>query len=274
MTVSVVVACLRRDEATEKLLSDIRRQASAGGADLDLVVVEGLSPVGRARNEAMNRACGDFITWVDCDDEILEGWWRSIVGALEEDPDVVVFGLRDEKTAQDVLPGSRSADAPALFQAVLRDEAPYAYLCNKVFRRSLWEGVRFDEDVPFQVDFIVLPSVLSKATRSVAIDKVLYHYRFNPNGVSRSRDPDRLDVALRVRWERFEKWQRTSHAADAITPFVGLCGCFFSELRDRSRRKVLHKHARRLLGYPLLTLRCPLPCRSFKLKALLAACGF
>lgn len=274
MTVSVAVPCLYRDDATERLLSDIRRQSAAGGAELDLVVVEGVSPVGRARNEALRRVRGDYLVWVDADDEIADDWWTSIVHASEGCPDVVVFGWRDEKCEREILPDSQCADATGLFRAVLRDEPPNAYLWNKVIRRDLWNGVCFDESFLFQDDFVVIPQVLCRASRVEVLDKVLYRYRFDSTGVSCKRGIAHLDEVLRARWKRFEDWRESPSAREALVPFMLMCAERFVSVKDRAERRVLHRYARRLFGHLPTVLRCPLCCRLFTLRALLAMCGF
>ena len=44
-----------------------------------------------ARNEGLERATGDWIAWVDCDDEVEPNWASEICAAIKAHPDVDVI---------------------------------------------------------------------------------------------------------------------------------------------------------------------------------------
>lgn len=278
MTVSVIVPCLKRDEATERCLAEIRRQAASGGAELDLVVVEGVSPYARAVNEGLRRSVGDYIAWVDADDEVLEGWWQAICHAVESRPDVVVMGWRDEQSSADLawMPSSGNA-ARNLLRSVLRDDAPCSFLWNKAMRKELWEGERFDECWRFQADFSLLPRVLQKARTVVAIDRPLYWYHFNSESISRKETPMHWKELLDVRWRRFEDWRRTDYAAEALAPFVTTASWRYATAVSEGLRlnadALLDEQRRRLRGCLLTVWRTRADWRC-RLRAILFVLGW
>ena len=74
--------------------------AYAGSWEAEIVAVEDLAHEGAyvARNKGLERATGDWITWVDCDDVVEPAWFATICRAIDAEPscDVLVFGIIEE----------------------------------------------------------------------------------------------------------------------------------------------------------------------------------
>jgi len=157
-----------------------------GRDDVELIVVKGVSPVGKARNEGLSRATGDYIAWVDADDEVGERWLEEIFGALESAPDVVVVGHKWMMNADFGFEKIwRGGD---LLGSVLRQDVICSELWNKVTRRVLWEGVWFDDTARTMEDWDVLPCVLAKAKKVVVIERPLYRYYANAGSLTHQAD--------------------------------------------------------------------------------------
>lgn len=224
--VSVIIPCLRRDALVERAIESVRSSAS-GCLDLDLVVVEGVSPVGKARNEGLRRAEGDYIAWVDGDDEVTPDWGREIAAALVSRPDVVVvdaecIGWPFERR-WGVKAGRVSAEW--LMRDVSRDMGlgcnPFLY----VTRRELWEGLLFAEDVRIGEDYLMAPRILSRARSCVYMGKALYRYYHTGGSLMDADGRTRTDLEQLHLFER-----RLCEAPEGFRPDLRIgaaIGCYW-----------------------------------------------
>ncbi len=143
------------------------------------------SGAAKARIVGINKAMGEYITFVDGDDYILKDTLEILVNALNEnDLDIIQCGLtktydydmpKKSNNCKDV----RVYDAKnAIYQLYGQDEkSEFSFLlCTKLFRAKLFLGLPLPEDNLKINDAPVIPRVFSRANKIGVCDTVFYYY--------------------------------------------------------------------------------------------------
>lgn len=148
-----------------------------------------------ARNMGLEKAKGEFIGFIDSDDYVNTDMYEDLLNFMEDDVDIVSCGTVLE------YPKQINADSQILYlpenkkkckkyignssvEELLLARSFSFSACDKIFRRWLFEGIRFpvgrsSEDLP------VIFHIFLKCRNIVNIGKVKYHYVYRNNSISR-----------------------------------------------------------------------------------------
>ena len=179
------------DDGSTDLSADVLEQWAGEDARIK-VLRQSNGRQGKARNEAMKIACGEYIGMVDSDDYIPEDYFEKLYrAATERSADIAVCGIYKEKKT-----GGRTVISFAETRVWEQVEdkltvchcPPEFHPVNKLYRRAFLEeaGLRFAEGVQYE-DVMFVMRALCESRRLVTVPDVTYRYVLNRASTVKSR---------------------------------------------------------------------------------------
>ena len=146
----------------------------------------GLSAV---RNEALKYVRGEWITSVDCDDEISKRYLSVLISeAMSSGADMVMGGTvcinenRGTKRYTHV-PDKTFEDAETAEMFFLRQGKRMNHIWGKLYRKELFDKIRFPEGKGYE-DLAVMPYILKRAAGVRLVDEPLYYYHIHSDSIT------------------------------------------------------------------------------------------
>ena len=139
-----------------------------------------------ARNFGLDKADGDYISFVDADDWIEKSTFEIILDSIG-DADICVFGRSTDS------PKGSKIWAPTIKEETINGEEAVKRLIvhgsikhavwDKVYKAEVFEGIRFPEGHNYE-DFYVTHIILRASQKIVLIPDILYHYVQNKGSIT------------------------------------------------------------------------------------------
>lgn len=212
MKLSIVIPVYRTEATLDRCVTSVLQQRVA---DMEVILVDDASPdrcpqlcdewaardgrvrvvhltensgLSAARNAGIDRATGDIITFVDSDDYLSADVYAPLLPTASS-CDILEFSVADRLQLSDHCyedVGDYWLECQAF---------SHMYAWNKLYRRSLFDDVRFPEGKIFE-DVYTLPLLLRKCRRIVTSSHGHYYYTLNPQGITATADGRALAMLL------------------------------------------------------------------------------
>ena len=153
--------------------------------------------ISAGRNVGLDNATGDFICFLDDDDSYTPGSFKVMVDAmLTHDADIVVGNYERYEENGDFRCGSnmpenvknRVITVDEFWEASLDPKGFITFIVNwaKLYKREIWDNLRFPEEYRKSEDEYVLADILAKCSRIYVTDYVVYHQIMTLNSITRA----------------------------------------------------------------------------------------
>lgn len=163
-----------------------------------VVVHQRNSGLSEARNTGLRCATGQYVTFVDADDAVDLNTYSEVMAQMKPEYDMMEFNLARVNAEGDIYDFTKLIDFKFTFPRNYwygLQSYRHTYVCNKIFRRSLFDEVRFQPGMLYE-DAWLMASLLPMCKCVGTTRKGAYYYHDNPAGITQSEGKDDMLTLL------------------------------------------------------------------------------
>lgn len=139
--------------------------------------------VSSARNLGIDNASGEYLAFVDPDDYIDKKMYEKLYNSMKQDNSEIAISSfsyikNGKEEPQDISNTKRIYNKGEAIESYFNNTYPfnYSFLCNKLFKKDLFDGVKLNKKILVQEDTEVMIKLYSKSKRISYIGQPLYFY--------------------------------------------------------------------------------------------------
>lgn len=135
--------------------------------------------VSAARNKALDTVQGEWIAFLDADDLLREDFLARLLDAAKKsNADLAIGGvLRFGCDRKDVFVGPCASGMFPPEELYVEYNSLCAWSCGKIYKRRLWDNIRFPVGIAYSEDRYVLHKILYDYSKVPFVAEALYRYR-------------------------------------------------------------------------------------------------
>jgi glycosyltransferase involved in cell wall biosynthesis len=160
-----------------------------------------------ARNEGLLHVTGDYISFIDSDDYIEQNTFSVMMEIINKKSADVACMARFLDYENGVSRKVNCLDNPQTYSrneyvaAVLKDKNVDMSVCDKLFKKEVFDGVSFPEGY-LSEDMLVFRNIASKIDKAVLTGIPFYHYRQRECSITKSFNIKYFDTYETLKKER------------------------------------------------------------------------
>ncbi len=148
------------------------------------------SGVSSARNKGIEKATGDYITFVDSDDYIEKNTLELLNKIIEKEKcDIIKYGyVKESRFLKKTYEFSIEKNININRESYNEKVYPYIFqtydlsnIWNAIYKKEVISNIRFDEDLKYGEDFKFMIQALLQSKSLYIESRCLYHYVYNSN---------------------------------------------------------------------------------------------
>lgn len=198
------------DDGSKDATKTITEAIAAKDHRVKLISVEN-GGVSRARNIGMDNATGEYIMFLDADDELYPDAAEVMRNCLRETGTDICRTLAHRVNAQETVIERESAgnkqiwDPKTGIQMVIRDHPATYAVWAKLYRKEKLEAIRFPEGKRCHEDSFFVFQCLLSGMRMVLLDYVTYRYYVTEGSASRAGFSEKMFDMLELAEEKVKR---------------------------------------------------------------------
>ena len=202
---------------------------------------------GSARNQGLNVAKGDYISFIDSDDYIEPEMYAVMIEALERTgSDISICGLKTHsgiRVKETVLYGTQEVEIIGA-EEILRHYFKTPYVTgspvDKIYRKELFQKIRFPEGVARE-DVYIMHYIYGACNKVVHTGKCFYNYIVREGSSENQEFSPKFLISMQIADER-HKYIRENFPALLSLSQISVYGSRLSAIKKITRSNAIKKY--------------------------------